>query len=160
MICVSAIMSFASVNGQSSGKTGQPKTCFGRRPLTFPGGHKKCDVCIYGRCIRDTKKNIVTVRERYIAVYTYTCGAVIIDICMLVARVFFFLLEGNEIGTTGVMFRVLCKGHRTGNANEPSKRGFLGGRAFSINYIYDMPSVFKNNLMLLQSMDGRRTMRI
>jgi len=38
------------------------------------------------------------------------------------------------------------KGRQTGNANEPSKRGFLGGVLFNK---LDVPSVFKNNLMLV-----------
>lgn len=45
------------------------------------------------------------------------------------------------------------KGHQTGNTNEPSKRGFLGGVLFNK---LDVPSVFKNGLMLvvIQSVVG------
>lgn len=82
-------MSFASVNGQPPDKTGQSKTCFGRRPLTFPVGHKKCEVRIGDW----EKKYCHRYRKRYIILYIFVAYVYASNVSV---RVFFFF-EGREI---------------------------------------------------------------
>lgn len=133
-------MSFVSVNGQPSSKTGQLETCFWSTTPHFPRWAQEMRRLCTAEIL--TEKYILSPLEKdptnniiyYFVVHIILLWRAHMRPGGVLPMCSFFFVSGearSQVQCSGCFAAQPSsfgnKGHQTGNTNEPSKRGFLGG---------------------------------